>query len=149
MPGCAAGVHHRNRMLPDNAKRVKRLTPPAIDFSLVATAPVRYTRRMKLTAYALIGILPLLARGAEIPEPVLPAGVGVNIHFVTGQEKDLDLIAAAGFKFVRMDFAWEAIETSKGEYNWAGYEELLANLEKRGLRAFFILDYSHHLYEEL
>jgi hypothetical protein len=74
--------------------------------------------------------------------------VGVNIHFVTGHEKDLDLIAAGGFRFVRMDFGWEAIETSKGEYNWAGYEELLANLEKRGLRAIFILDYSHRLYEE-
>lgn len=92
--------------------------------------------------------LPLLGGGAEIPEPVLPAGVGVNIHFVTGQEKDLDLIAGAGFKFVRMDFHWEAIETSKGEYNWAGYDDLLANLEKRGLRAILILDYSHHLYED-
>jgi beta-xylosidase len=93
-------------------------------------------------------VLPLLAGGAEIPEPVLPAGVGVNIHFVTGQEKDLDLIAAAGFRFVRMDFHWEAIETSKGQYNWAAYEELLANLDKRGLRAIFILDYAHPLYEE-
>ena len=93
-------------------------------------------------------VLPLLAGGAEIPEPVLPAGVGVNIHFVTGQEKDLDMIASAGFKFVRMDFHWEAIEASKGEYHWAGYEELLANLEKRGLRAILILDYSHPLYEE-
>ena len=53
----------------------------------------------------LMCVLPLLGGGAEIPEPVLPAGVGVNIHFVTGHEKDLDLIAAAGFKFVRMDFA--------------------------------------------
>ena len=103
---------------------------------------------MKLLACFLMCVLPLLSEGAEIPEPVLPAGVGVNIHFVTGHEKDLDLIAAAGFKFVRMDFHWQAIETRKGEYNWAGYEELLANLEKRGLRAILILDYSHHLYEE-
>ena len=43
---------------------------------------------------------------------------------------------------------WESIETSKGEYHWAGYEELLANLDKRGLRAILILDYSHPLYEE-
>ena len=40
-------------------------------------------------------VLPLLSSGAEIPEPILPAGVGVNIHFVTGQEQDLDMIAAA------------------------------------------------------
>ena len=93
-------------------------------------------------------VLPLLSSGGEIPEPVLPAGVGVNIHFVTGHEQDLDLIAGAGFKFVRMDFAWGGIETRQGEYAWSGYEELLANLEKRGLRAIFILDYSHPLYEE-
>ena len=71
-----------------------------------------------------MSVLPLLSSGAEIPEPVLPAGVGVNIHFVTGHERDLDLIAAGGFKFVRMDFHWEVIETSQVEYNWAGYDEL-------------------------
>jgi polysaccharide biosynthesis protein PslG len=103
---------------------------------------------MRLTRCLAICVLPLLASGAEIPEPVLPAGVGVNIHFVTGQEKDLDMIAAAGFKFIRMDFHWESIERNKGEYHWAGYEELLANLDKRGLRAILILDYSHRLYEE-
>jgi polysaccharide biosynthesis protein PslG len=103
---------------------------------------------MKLNACLLLSMLPLLGGAAEIPEPVLPAGVGVNIHFVTGQEKDLDLIKAAGFKFVRMDFHWEGIEKRKGEYDWAGYEELLANLDKRGLRAVLILDYSHHFYEE-
>ena len=103
---------------------------------------------MKLNACVLSVISPLVVGAADIPQSVLPAGVGVNIHFVTGHEKDLDLIAAAGFKFVRMDFHWQATETSKGEFHWAGYEELLANLEKRGLRAILILDYSHALYEE-
>lgn len=103
---------------------------------------------MRLIALVCLCVLPLTSRSGEIPEPILPAGVGVNIHFVTGQEKDLDLIAAAGCRFVRMDFHWEATEPRKGEYHWAGYEELLSNLEKRGLRAILILDYSHHLYEE-
>jgi hypothetical protein len=79
---------------------------------------------------------------------VFPAGVGVNIHFVTGHERDLDLIAAAGFKFLRMDFGWEGTETTKGKYDWSAYDELITHLEKRGLRAVFILDYSHSLYEE-
>src|SRR5882724_2447999 len=88
--------------------------------------------------YALV----LAIRAAEIPEPVLPAGAGVNIHFVTGGERDLDLIAAAGFKFVRMDFAWDGIESKKGFYDWSSYEQLLAHLDERGLRALLILDYS-------
>ena len=86
--------------------------------------------------------------GADLPPPVLPAGVGVNIHFVTGHEKDLDLIAEAGFKFIRMDFSWGGTERKKGEYDWKGYDELTANLEKRGLRAIYILDYSNGIYED-
>ena len=88
------------------------------------------------------------AQGADLPELVLPQGVGVNIHFTRGHERDLDLIAAAGFKFIRMDFGWGGTERKKGEYNWAAYDELTANLEKRGLRALYILDYSNPLYEE-
>jgi hypothetical protein len=102
---------------------------------------------MKLVAFI---IATLLARSAlaQIPEPVFPQGVGVNIHFVTGHERDLDLIAAAGFKFIRMDFGWEAIEKARGEYTWSGYDELTANLVKRGIRPLYILDYSHRLYED-
>lgn len=72
---------------------------------------------------------------------------GVNIHFTTGHEKDLDMIAAAGFRFIRMDFIWHEIEKSRGIYDWSAYDELTSNLEKRGLRALFILDYSNPLYE--
>jgi len=103
---------------------------------------------MKLKSALLLCAVSFSAWTNEIPGPVLPAGVGVNIHFVTGHSQDLDLIAAAGFRFVRMDFAWESIETTKDNYDWSAYEELLSNLDARHLRALFILDYSHALYEE-
>ncbi len=90
----------------------------------------------------------LTARAAELPDPVLPAGVGVNIHFTRGHERDLDLIAAAGFKCIRMDFAWGRIERTKGDYDWSDYDELTAHLDRHGLRAYYILDYSNPLYEE-
>jgi hypothetical protein len=88
------------------------------------------------------------ARAADLPEPVLPQGVGVNIHFVADHSRDLDLIAAAGFKVVRMDFSWAGTERKKGEYDWAAYDELTGDLDRRGLRAVYILDYSNPLYEE-
>ncbi|MFZ2642771.1 MAG: cellulase family glycosylhydrolase [Verrucomicrobiia bacterium] len=101
---------------------------------------------MKNLAFLLLS--PLLLFAAELPVPVMPAGVGVNIHFARGRETDLDLIAVAGFKFIRMDFTWSGIERKKSEYDWSAYDELTANLEKRGLRAIYILDYSNALYEE-
>ncbi|HRZ99631.1 MAG TPA: cellulase family glycosylhydrolase, partial [Candidatus Paceibacterota bacterium] len=86
---------------------------------------------------------------SHLPPAVLPEGVGINIHFTRGHERDLDLIAAAGFKFVRMDFSWSGTERKRGEYTWADYDELTANLENRGLRALYILDYSNGLYEDI
>src|SRR5262245_57865871 len=91
---------------------------------------------MKLVVPSLLISIPALT--SEIPEPVIPAGVGVNIHFVRGHEKDLDMIAAGGFKFIRMDFGWAGIERKKGQYDWSAYDELTANLEKRGIRALYI-----------
>ena len=102
---------------------------------------------MKTTVALLAGLAALAVPAADFPEMVLPQGVGVNIHFTRGHERDLDLIAAAGFKFIRMDFGWGGTERRQGEYNWADYDELTANLEKRGLRAIYILDYSNPLYE--
>ena len=103
---------------------------------------------MNACLVSLLAVLPLAVSAADLPELVLPAGVGVNIHFTRGHEKDLDLIAAAGFKFIRMDFSWGGTERAKGVYNWADYDELTANLKKRGLRAYYILDYSNGLYED-
>jgi hypothetical protein len=103
---------------------------------------------MKTTFGLALMLLSLPAFGAGFPDLVVPAGMGVNIHFNRGHERDLELIAAAGFKFIRMDLGWAGIERVKGQYDWSAYDELTANLEKRGLRAIYILDYSNPLYEE-
>lgn len=96
---------------------------------------------------ATLALTTWVAWGA-LPPPELPQGVGVNIHFTRGHTRDLDLIAAAGFRFVRMDFSWAGTERARGEYDWGDYEELTRNLEQRGLHALYILDYSNRLYEE-
>jgi hypothetical protein len=85
---------------------------------------------------------------APLPELRVPNGFGVNIHF-TGDPRDLDLIAEAGFKFVRMDLSWSGIERQKGVYNFerTGYDALTEGCTKRGIRILYILDYSNNLYE--
>jgi len=84
----------------------------------------------------------------ELPALTVPNGFGVNIHF-RGQPRDLDLIADAGFKFIRMDLTWEAVEREKGVYNFekSGYDALTKGCSKRGIRILYILDYSNRLYE--
>ncbi len=102
---------------------------------------------MKAPSLFLSWLAPALLQAAELPPPELPQGVGVNIHFTTGHEADLDRIAAAGCKFIRMDFDWQATERKPGQYDWSAYDHLTTSLERRGLRALYILDYSNPLYE--
>jgi len=123
--------------------RVKRF----LGFEAKVGAGSEWRAKIRWTPLALLLGSLGSAPAADLPELTLPQGVGVNVHFVRGHEQDLDRIAAAGFKFIRMDFGWGAIERRRGEYSWAEYEELTANLEKRGLRAIYILDYSNELYE--
>ncbi len=89
-----------------------------------------------------------LAAGDRLPDLTVPDGLGVNIHF-TGDPRDLDLIAEAGFRFIRMDFSWSGIERDKGVYDFtkSGYDSLTAGCAKRGIRILYILDYSNRLYE--
>ena len=108
-----------------------------------------YDSTMKLSAPLLVLGLLHQALCGQIPPAVIPAGVGVNIHFVTGHARDLDMITNAGFRFVRMDFSWEATERKAGVYDWTEYDELTAHLEQRGLRALYILDYVNGLYEPM
>lgn len=103
---------------------------------------------MNVQTLALSCLLCLPAFAADLPPQLLPEGAGVNIHFTRGNQRDLDLIAAAGFKFIRMDFSWGGTERQPGQYNWSDYDELTANLELRGIRPLYIFDYSNRLYEE-
>lgn len=79
--------------------------------------------------------------------PVLPEGLGVNIHFTDPRPGELELLAAAGFRWVRMDFAWNATEREPGRYDFSAYDRLLAALQPHGIRALFILDYSNRHYD--
>lgn len=83
-----------------------------------------------------------------LPAPVIPDCLGVNIHFTDPKPGELEMLSAAGFKWVRMDLTWAAIERKSGEYDFSAYDRLVAALEQHKLRAIFILDYGNPLYAE-
>lgn len=95
----------------------------------------------------LLTLFGLNAGEVGLPKAGTLDGVGVNIHFTHAKPGELELLAAGGFRFVRMDFFWEGIEKEKGVYDFAAYDHLMADLDRLGLRAYFILDYGHRLYD--
>src|SRR5713101_5892962 len=59
----------------------------------------------------------------------LDRGLGVNIHFTDPQPGEIKMIAAAGFRWVRMDFVWQESEKARGRYDFSAYDRLLTSLQ--------------------
>ncbi len=78
----------------------------------------------------------------------VPQGVGVNIHFYQGNEKDWQMIEQAGIGIVRMDVSWAAVEKSSGKYDFRAIDQLIEKLDQRKIRLLFIINYSNPLYDE-
>lgn len=92
-------------------------------------------------------VLITYASDSGLPRPVVPSCLGVNIHFVGREDDQVERIAKAGFRFIRMDFHWSTVEKEKGIYDFRAYDELVASLASRGIRSLFILDYGNPLYD--
>jgi hypothetical protein len=86
--------------------------------------------------------------GTPATGPFLSQGMGVNIHFTDPQPGEVKMIAAAGFRWVRMDFKWDATERERGQYDFSAYDRLLSALDESKIQALFILDYGNPLYDE-
>ena len=76
-----------------------------------------------------------------------PQGLGVNIHVTDPQTGEIEMIANAGFRWIRMDFKWDATEKGRGRYDFSAYDRLLTSLQQHRMQALFILDYGNPLYD--
>ncbi len=83
-----------------------------------------------------------------LPSSVIPEGLGVNIHFLATDSEQLDLLEDANINYVRVDLAWDVVESSKGKYDFTVYDSLIRTMHKRGIQIMFILDYGNTLYDE-
>jgi polysaccharide biosynthesis protein PslG len=101
-----------------------------------------------LIAIALVPIGSLAQTDLLKISPILPNGLGVNIHFMDPQPGEMEMIAGAGFRWVRQDISWQQTEIKKGKYDFSAYDRLLAKLEKHKIRAVLILNYAHPLYDK-
>ncbi|MBI4585975.1 MAG: cellulase family glycosylhydrolase [Planctomycetes bacterium] len=70
-------------------------------------------------------------------------GAGVNIHFTHASDQELDLLQGGGFRWVRMDFAWDGVEREPGKFDFSAYDHLHEITARRGIRNLWIIDYGH------
>jgi len=73
---------------------------------------------------------------------------GVTIEFYRNADKQAEMMAAAGVRWVRIDLAWSAAELEAGRYDFRTWDRFLDSFEPHGIRVLFILDYGNRLYED-
>ncbi len=83
---------------------------------------------------------------AALPPLRVPDALGTNIHFTDEKPGEAKMMAAGGYRVIRMDFGWAATEREKGVYDFAAYDRLAATLAANKLKPYFILDYGNALY---
>src|SRR5437016_6159127 len=149
-----AGSLSRSRIRGDSRDRGRFLTAGALGFR--ARPVIVMKLRLGLTFLSVFLSLSISADRTftSCPQAWSPAinsqtfeqGLGVNIHFTDAQPGEMRMIADAGFRWVRMDFKWDATERERGHYDFSAYDRLMEALDQFKLRALFILDYGNPLY---
>lgn len=93
------------------------------------------THQLSLLA-GLLALAPATARAAFSED----CPFGVNAH--QASDAELDLAAAAGIGWVRMDFNWYQFEPSRGGYDWSAADRFIAKADALGLNVFASVGYS-------
>jgi len=107
-------------------------------------------RAMLLSVLVVAGLTTAVAEAADIAAALplrVPDALGVNIHFTDPKPGEMEMLAAGGFRWIRMDFSWGATEREPGKYDFRPFERLLTALDQQKVRALFILDYSNRHYD--
>ena len=90
-------------------------------------------------ALACPGLL-LLPAGPAHAEFSTDCPFGVNAH--QASDAELELAAAAGIGWVRMDFNWYTFEPSRGGYDWSIPDRFVAKADDLGLNVFASVGYT-------
>ena len=112
------------------------------------SSPTRVSCPLLFCLLAACCLVPSAQARSPLESPLLPDGLGVNIHFTDPKPGEMEMLAAGGFRWVRMDLSWGRTERVKGEYDFSHYDNLMEALKPHGIRALLILDYSNKYYDQ-
>ena len=101
-------------------------------------------RLLSVLLATLFPAIPLFGQAASDP-------MGINIHFHDAKPGEMEMLAAGGFKFVRIDMLWNqkwsATEKEKGVYDFSAYDHQFDDLKARQMHAICIFAYGNPLYD--
>ena len=92
----------------------------------------------RLLGSTLVILAHAAAGSAWAASPALP--YGINTHLPSSAL--LDLVAAAGIAWIRVDFNWFMIEPARGVYDWTTTDAVVTAARARGLHIYATLAYT-------
>lgn len=92
------------------------------------------------TRRGLVGSLLLMTALLAAPAGVQALPYGVNAHVPSPEL--LDVIAASGAEWVRIDFIWAWVEPEPDRFTWEVYDGVVREARARGLRIYATLAYT-------
>ena len=107
----------------------------------------QFTSFLLKFAFALFLLTPLAICAPVDLDTSIPGSIGMNIHFVDPRPGEMEMLAAAGVRWVRIDFAWENTEVAPGQYDFSAYDRMVTTLASYKISPYFILDYANKLYD--
>ncbi len=100
--------------------------------------------RLGLVAFGLVFVLGV--RAADMPNPTgtdigLCAGIK---HFLNAaeQQQRIDRVRESGLTFVRTDFVWRTIESSRGRYDFTSYDAMIAAADRNGISVLGLISHA-------
>jgi hypothetical protein len=111
---------------------------------------IHHSRWSSLLLRFAFAVVLLATRGIGAPvdfEAAIPASIGINIQFVDARPEEMELVAAAGVRWARLDFSWESTEKAPGQYDFGAFDHLVTILKSYKITPYFILDYTNKLYD--
>jgi len=95
------------------------IRPPACSHSFIA--PLAAALVCAGSAFAL-----------ELPDMTVPNTLGMQIK--SSAPEDLQRVAQTGVRFMRRGFYWDAVEKERGVYTFSGYDAMMDEADRLGIR---------------
>lgn len=112
-------------------------------YTLAVSVGPEAARTTRVTGLAVLGPLPPRASGVDSP-----FGIGMHISS-PGYQGMIPTVAQIGFGHARFDMKWDAVEKSKGSYEFpAGYDDTVATFVRNGITPLPIVDYHNPFYDD-
>ena len=113
--------------------------------------PIAVVRRTLVLGLLLVGLLAALLPTAA-PARGETGTLGARVGFAPGGAwpwlpdaelaRELDLMAASGATWVRVDFSWSSVERVRGTYDWRNLDRVVTAVRSRGMQVLALPAYT-------